>query len=228
MTSCSDFVNILGRDVPCFYSKQFGALKGKTINVPYYVENGSFFVLKDATSSDRIGVRFSNPESKELIVVKYGEYHKEAVKISSSFGKNRYNCDFILLDEKSKSRIVFNEMTSALNIDNLSKPVTGFAAGKKSKMQAQLLSSVETLTAVPQVKEEIEKYKVKECLMTVAMKNKYSVDDYINAAKTANRFSGVAMVETKGEGMELNCKELNNKGFKLKQYFQKEEGAYRL
>jgi len=228
MTTFSNFVSILETDVPRFYEKHYQGLRDKKIGIKPRFEKGISFEIKDDASSATRGVTFSNPQKKEFVIINYDEYCKKISKYSSAFVEKRPSCDFILLEEKNKSIIIFDEMTSAIDAKNLDKPIRGYEQGKRGKMRKQLLNTIETLIVVPQAKEEIEKYAKKECLITIIL-YEHSVDRDINAPKVFTRFSKVAMKETRGEGLRINNDKFKDKGFQLTElYFESANDTYKL
>jgi len=226
MTSYSNFISILKTDVPRFYGNQFGALRNQEVDAPFSVQSQSSFELRDLSSPANKGVIFSNPNKKEIIVVDYDRYFKNLSDLSPAFAKGKKNCDYILLDERTKSIIIFNEMTSESDEGSLDKPIKEFGQSKHEKMRKQLVSTLQTLLDVPEVQAEIEKYEIKECLMTIIVCH-HSVDQYIRAANLSARFSKIAMDETNGEGMEINDNNFKSRGFGLKEkFFHTQDDVY--
>lgn len=137
-------------------------------------------------------------------------------KSPKAFLKGLKRCDYVLWHKNVEGAFLLCEITSAYGKrDNLEKPVKDFEGGKLQKAEKQLEVSLKTLMDVPKIKEYIDRYAMKVCLMAyrVFPYEEEIINDFV---KPFQRFSLVEMQETKNNGAELESSSINKMGFSFR------------
>ncbi len=165
---------------------------------------------------------FKNTNKDTILVLGYDDYIKSMAK--SKFQKNRPSCDF-LIEDKDANAILLNEITSSSNnIEGLKKPIPyrrhkdkiQYQGGKLEKVALQLLSTLQTLNQVPEIKDKLQSYKKKICLCSYKLYLNNNVPQIQSTQIAFNR--GIMEIEkqTKGEGIKINNTEIEQFGFEYR------------
>lgn len=137
-------------------------------------------------------------------------------KSPKSFQKGLKRCDNVLWHKDIGGIFLLCEITSANGKrDNLEIPIKDFEGGKMQKAERQLEVSLKTLMDVPKIKEYVDRYASKVCLMAykVLTYKEEKINDFV---KPFQRFSLVEMHETEDNGAELESPSINEMGFSFR------------
>jgi hypothetical protein len=213
MKSDSSLCELLKRDFPRHYQKQYSAISDSA-NVPCKKVEENLFELKDEEDNCVVeegngNVRYVNSGSEPVFVVHYEQYINQ---FPSRFLQNRKKCDFLLFDQAG-SFIILNELTISKSEANLSKQDQHTGLSKSERAEKQLINSLNDLREVDSINQWIEKRERKICLF--AYKIPESSRPEINNARLAfNRPLLNEAKETQGVGAELSSKEIEDFGFR--------------
>jgi len=213
MSNCNN-VSLLSEELPRHYENKYTSLRNRTLSVPIATYNEKTFTLTD-TKNGNSEAHFANPNCKEFCVIDFEAYLGQIKPFSNGVKR----CDFILVDDKGKSTLVFNEMTSSLAIENISKPITGFEGGKIEKMREQLASSVKILNNVSKIRQYMATFSEKVCLRSIKV-SEFSKKGIISAvdAFRKNLYEQARVAGSKG--IKESNKELEDLGFTLTTLYQ--------
>ena len=160
--------------------------------------------------------------NKEYIeVVAYDDFFKQ-IKKPVAFVSTHKHCDYLIVSDETMANFLFVELTSALGgTYNLRKPIknkkTGaieFPGGKYEKVEVQLADSLDTLMSVPTIKNKIEGYQRRICLM--AYKIIPYNDEAMRITHPFQRYLAIEKAETGSNGAIVHNTIIESLGFEYR------------
>jgi len=140
--------------------------------------------------------RFSNPDNLTFSIVMYEKFITNVADHAFKYGRKR--CD-IVMSSRSERYFVLGELKNRIHESKVRKCA-----------KEQLISSVQTLLEVSEIKECIDSKAIKRCCYF----NKQSKSpSLINATSAFNRLSGIYH-----DGFKMNFPDLEKLGFEFFEY----------
>lgn len=216
-------IELLKQDFPAHYG-----LHRSKIDVLNERTNSEHFDLTDKgvnmiVAYQNGNVSFNHSSQTEVEVINY-ELFLNGLH-GTSFERGRKRCDFILYEKGGTGNRFFllNEQTSTSGSTlNLSKPILDknrnvvFSGGKYEKVEVQLVETLKTLKAVPNIASFISKYQHKICLMSYEILP-LKIDNTSSARKAFTvRYKQVESRATGESGAILEHPILNSEGFEYR------------
>lgn len=154
-------------------------------------------------------------------VVAYDDFFKQ-IKKPVAFVSSHKHCDYLIVSDETMGNFLFVELTSALGgTYNLKKPIANkksgaiaFPGGKYQKVEEQLADSLDTLMSVPSIRQKIDVYHRRICLMG------YKIIPYDDEVKRIThpfqRYLTVEMAETGSNGAIVHNTKIESLGFEYR------------